>query len=291
MGAYQSHETYNSINTDVKDGKRYWARFVDKPFAKGASRLAFQGTLYGDGPRNGSKCVTKVFKSEYAQHFVQMAPDLAASKKALGYAEEFGRNYFRRIRNYIHENEIEFLIPLIAKMQYVSTFNVLWFIPYDTDSRYVKSNEHVSIEPFIEGQYDKFNSNGGYEKSIHELMTTFCHWTWYISGHKFMVCDLQGVKSGRKYILTDPAIHSYDCRFGNTDLGVVGMEMVLGNHNCNKLCRELGLNNPMTGLNMRSGPRSTTYSFQVTEEDLLRANRGSSRHFRPMSAIFEVNNL
>lgn len=98
---------------------------------------------------------------------------------------------------------------------------------------------------------------------------------------------LQGVKTGRKYILTDPAIHSSERLFGPTDLGVVGMEMVLGNHTCNVLCRELGLNNPMTGVYINSGPRSTTYSFQVTEQEMLRADRGRSDFFPILNAIYE----
>lgn len=84
---------------------------------------------------------------------------------------------------------------------------------------------------------------------------------------------LQGVKSWRKFTLTDPAIHSLNQEFGSTDLGEYGMIQVLGNHQCNELCRELGLSNPYTGIYVNSGPRSTTYSFQVTEQEILRARR------------------
>lgn len=273
MGANESHETYESKNADIKDGRKYSAKFVDNYFAEGKCRYAFKGVLQGDGPRNNSACVTKVFKSEYARNFIKWAPDLAASKRAKGYAEEFAQKYYPKLRNYISGHEIEFLIPLIAKMKNISNFRLLGLFPILKDERYVTLYEHVAIEPFIEGQYKKFNSNHGWEDGMHELMTAFCHWTWNVSGHKYMVCDLQGVKSGNKYILTDPAIHSYNGEFGPTDLGDDGMCQVLGNHQCNHLCRELGLNNPLTGVEVNSGPRSTTYSFQVTEEEMLKAHQ------------------
>lgn len=287
MGSSVSHETNYSINEDIKDGYSYYAKFKDDHFAEGACRWAFKGTLYGQGPRDNTPCVTKVFKNEVAKKMKDWHPDIAASKKALGFAKHFQSNYFWKIRNYTRDQEIEFLVPLIAVMKEISRFDLLWFIEVSKDERYVKERECVAIEPFIDGNYEKFNANGGYEDSFHSLMTAFCHWTWNISGHKYMVCDLQGVKSGRKYILTDPAIHSVGREFGNTDFGIVGMEKVLANHTCNTLCRELGLNNPVTGVYINPGPRSTTYSFQVTEQELMRADRGRSNYFTMLDPIFE----
>jgi len=214
MGSRVSHETYLSHNTDAKDGYRYSATFEDNYFSEGACRLAFKGTLGGMGPRHGQRCVAKVSKKEYARRFALMAPDLAASKKASGFAKEFANTHMCKIRNFIRDNdfwkmyppldrmqlmmyhpstvtEIEFLIPLIAKMNEVSSFNFLWLFPVSKDERFVKAYEYVAIEPFIDGRYEKFNSNGGYENRLNEVMTAFCHWTWSISGHKYMVCDLQ----------------------------------------------------------------------------------------------------
>ena len=45
----------------------------------------------------------------------------------------------------------------------------------------------MAIEPYLSGSYQKFNSNGGYENDLSKLLPAFCHWTWEISGHKFMV--------------------------------------------------------------------------------------------------------
>ena len=62
------------------------------------------------------------------------------------------------------------------------------------------------------------------------------------------MCDLQGVKHNYEYKLTDPAIHSVHREFGTTDLGVAGMEMVLANHRCNSICKQLGLQKTTNGV-------------------------------------------
>ncbi|XP_068691898.1 alpha-protein kinase vwkA-like [Montipora foliosa] len=148
--------------------------------------------------------------------------------------------------------------------------------------------EYVALEPFIPGKYVKFNSNGGWEdQDISQLMPAFSHWTWEISGHKYMVCDLQGVKCQYDYKLTDPVVHSVERLFGLTDLGVVGMESVLANHKCNFICQELRLQNPMKNVYIPGKSRSTTYSFQLTEEEKMRRQRGRSRYFQVMPAILE----
>ena len=57
---------------------------------------------------------------------------------------------------------------------------------------------------------------------------------------------MQGVMNSYDYKLTDPVVHSeYGGLFGKTDLGVVGMEKVLANHNCNFICQQLRLQNPL----------------------------------------------
>ena len=78
------------------------------------------------------------------------------------------------------------------------------------------------------------------------------------------------MKCPDEYKLTDPVVHSVDMIFGKTDLGVVGMERVLANHNCNLICQQLGLQNPMTsvympgniqGLELNNRPLSTTKMY------------------------------
>ena len=81
-----------------------------------------------------------------------------------------------------------------------------------------------------------------------------------------MVCDLQGFFTGGRFVLVDPVIHSADaCQpcsspptkdgrrdgagsrgggFGRTDRGEKGMLDFLSSHECNRLCRCLGLSPP-----------------------------------------------
>ncbi|KAK3607452.1 hypothetical protein CHS0354_015596 [Potamilus streckersoni] len=291
MGSSYSHETYYSRNHD-RDGTTYKATYESQPFNQGTSRYAFKGILDGKGPRKGDACVTKVFKKEFAKNFDQWVPDLAASEKALKFAQKFNLDCIPILSKTKKEKykQIDFLIPLIAKMYDVSHYKLFGFIPINRDESLVRLEEYVAIEPFLEGQYKKFNSNGGYEDAIHDLMLAFSHWTWSISGHKFMVCDLQGIETKRKYVLTDPAVHSLEEIYGMTDLGVVGMEMVLANHNCNGLCRKLGLENPVADegvLIPTRNTRSTTYSFQLSKEEKLRALKRQNRYFEILPAIFE----
>ena len=53
--------------------------------------------------------------------------------------------------------------------------------------RYIMPQEYVAIEPYINGDYEKFNSNGGYESDASSLLPAFSHWSWEISGHRYMV--------------------------------------------------------------------------------------------------------
>ena len=61
-----------------------------------------------------------------------------------------------------------------------------------------------------------------------------------------MVTDLQGVKmkkkgSPPKFVLTDPAIHSYSYSFGVTDQGMKGFFRYFRTHVCNQICKSLEL--------------------------------------------------
>lgn len=238
---------------------------------------------------NKRQCVTKVFKKEYAKNFDMWVPDLAASEKAQEFAAKFNSKELDRL-GIKPKRKLEFVIPLIAKTDKLSQFELFWFIPVGSeDKRYVLPQEYVAIEPFISGEYKKFTSNGGYESDASLLLPAFSHWTWEISGHRYMVCDLQGVMGSYDYKLTDPVVHSAPTGglFGKTDLGVVGMEYVLANHKCNFICRELRLQNPMKDVYRPVLARSTTYSFQLTNEEKLRAKRGYSKHFQVLPAIQE----
>ena len=139
MGGASSHEKYKSSNVH-KDGYRYWAKFETEPFSQGVSRYAFKGEYQGSGPMSGKDCVTKVFKKEYAKNFDMWVPDLAASKKGQMFADNFNTKQLYKL-DLTPKRKLDFVIPLIAKTDQLSRFELLWFIPVpgSTDKRLDKS--------------------------------------------------------------------------------------------------------------------------------------------------------
>ena len=108
---------------------------------------------------------------------------------------------------------------------------------------------YLSVEPFLEGRYKKFNGNNGYVGGVasgndrHQdgIAQCFTHWTYEHSlattGSAVMVCDIQGVG----YTYTDVTLCSEVRRFGHTDMGQAGFEGFFRTHTCNELCVKLGL--------------------------------------------------
>ena len=56
------------------------------------------------------------------------------------------------------------------------------------------------------------------------------------------VVDLQGIKNGEIFRLTDPVIHCKDVtRFGKTNFGEKGMQRFFETHRCNPICNAMQL--------------------------------------------------
>ncbi|EGC34843.1 hypothetical protein DICPUDRAFT_79436 [Dictyostelium purpureum] len=178
-------------------------KMSDHPFSEGASRLAYYGI-----DELGRKIVLK--QSKYSgirenskkRYFESMECQIVASKFAL----EF---------NSLRKSD-DFKFAFAKVLQVGNSENPVY----------------LSVEPFIEGTYEKFNCNNGYTKSgdeFSEITQTFSHWTHHISKGNAIVVDIQGVKTHQKdgkpsFLLTDPAIHSRDLlKFGSTNLGSPGI--------------------------------------------------------------------
>ena len=281
MGNTTPHRTYSSKN----DGYYYAVTFEQEPFGEGASRYAFLGNLESDGPDNGKKIVTKVFKCGIRKGYDKWTPDLTASKKAHAFAEKF--NIVAHGCGIIAP-KISFRIPMLLKVSETATFNLFFIFPIFQDVRYIALNDWVAVENYIEGEYVKFNSNYGCEKpELSQLLLAFCHWTWEISGYNFMICDIQGVKSSDGYHLTDPAVHSAEQIYGDTDLGVHGMEQVMKGHQCNWCCRQLKLKPNPVPYYRNERVSSKVYRFSLTAEQQLMNKRKRSNYFQPLYGIQE----
>ncbi|KAL3842981.1 hypothetical protein ACJMK2_020949 [Sinanodonta woodiana] len=267
MALGYSYETFETLNWNWS-GPKYKATFESRPFNQSASRYAFKGILNGKGAWNEEACVAKVFKKKYVGHVYKWHPDLSVSKKAFKFAKQFNSDCIPILNNYGDKmyKEIKVVVPFITKVKYL-----------EGQSEIRECVEkYVAIEPFLDGNYTNFNSNIGYEDANYDLMLAFSHWTWSISDHNFMVCDLHGIENKRKFVLTDPAVHSLEQKYGISDLGEAGMQIVLSNHSCNSLCRRLGLETEeYKQLFPPENCKSTVYRFELPEK--IRALDGTKR--------------
>eukprot|EP00892_Ulva_mutabilis_P005631 jgi/Ulvmu1/343/UM001_0347.1 len=98
------------------------------------------------------------------------------------------------------------------------------------------------VENAIEGDYVKYNSNSGFvnvaDVQLRNTPQAFSHFSFEHSAGAALVVDIQGVGD----IYTDPQIHTLDGQgFGTGNLGLRGMAMFFRTHECNDLCRKLGL--------------------------------------------------
>ena len=132
--------------------------------------------------------------------------------------------------------------------------------------------QYFTYEPNImnlsRGGYMKFNSNFNFILSAskydedpiyNDTCQAFSHYTWVKSGKTLVICDLQGVKSRFKLILTDPAIHNTNilCH-GSTNLGMKGIQKFFQVHECNDICRALKLDTELPEQSSEASPTVTT---------------------------------
>ena len=142
--------------------------------------------------------------------------------------------------------------------------------------------QYLTYEPYImklsSSSYTKFNSNFDYVLSTgdhhedpiyNDSCQAFSHYTWVKSGRRLVVCDLQGVKSRFKLILTDPAIHYINilCH-GSTNLGMKGIQMFFQVHKCNNICRALKLDKQLPEQQSVAAPTTSTMPITHTPTSL-----------------------
>ena len=136
--------------------------------------------------------------------------------------------------------------PDVENLQFVSPS---LFLTKMSDSKW----KCFFVEPYIKGDFKKFNNNGGYvfkapsemelASRISDALQAFSHYSWHKSQHKILVCDLQGVMTEKGALLTDPSIHSCteDLFYGSTDLQSPGMDTFFTSHKCNRVCKAMKL--------------------------------------------------
>lgn len=139
------------------------------------------------------------------------------------------------------------------QLQQASMHIRLEYVPVDLVhvSGRPQGQDWLTMEPFIEGDFVKFNSNNGLVnkqlEAEHPAVSVFSHFTYCRSQGQLMVTDLQGVVGSLVYTLTDPAIHTDDQSHhfpDPTNLGKKGMKAFFQTHECQSICKKLSLSRP-----------------------------------------------
>lgn len=185
-------------------------RRAPNPFAEGGLRLAYHGQLASvprELAKSGHEVVMKSFKRlgqgihDLEQYTEQSEVSTVAKYLATMYNSSSARPS--------QCGKVEYLDALVVE---------------EVSSENESSGERrFCVErPLPPGEFIKFSNNKGYWNSEHlsETLLRFSLYTSQVSNGYLMLTDLQGVKSGDDYILTDPAILCKDIlRFGRTNMG------------------------------------------------------------------------
>ena len=142
---------------------------------------------------------------------------------------------------------------------------------------------YLSVEPYLEGQFTKFNGNNGFVRKDNkrsrafETAQAFTHWSYEhtlrTTGQAVMVCDIQGV--GFKY--TDATVCSEDRRFGKTDLGEAGFAEFFRTHRCNTLCEALELTPVTNGETADASSSGASRNTATSAIEIIRSKHLAQR--------------
>jgi hypothetical protein len=191
-----------------------------KPFAEGSVRVA----SYARTSASTSKFVVKSFK-DGGKTLAYLAEDMRVQALCKAFALEF--NGLLKI-----EPPIDFVVTTCLRSK----------------SKAGSEGDCLALEPYIAGEYIKYNSNSMFVKEdppdnpdpFNQIAQAFSHFTFERSWGHFLVTDLQGVG----HLLTDPAIQTQDqerFKLADTNLNEEGFKFFFVKHECNSTCRELGL--------------------------------------------------
>ena len=192
-------------------------KIAPNPFADGEESYIYRGY----DTRNNRQVVLKKFKASGATLDCHMK---VLKKQTI--ASTYARDFNNDKKKPCHVESIE-------------------FIPADVVQ--INDGSFYILQPFIDGKFVKYNTNNGIvctAVSNSDMMQAFSHFTYVHSGESLVICDLQGVRNSRGVNqLSDPAIH---CRilkgtYGSTDNGFPGIKRFFNSHNCNNICRSMGL--------------------------------------------------
>lgn len=199
--------------TDKTDQSTMFMRRAADPFAEGEIRIAFHGQLSRDVKdleRKKSEMVMKSFKhvgkglNDRQQYLKQME----VSNIAHFLASEYNKSSFRPA----HCGHINVLQVCVAEEE--DEFNE------------ARGDRRFCVEEPLPtsgaSSFVKYSNNTGYwnDEELNETLLRFTDFTFVATNGYLIVTDLQGVRKGNDFFLTDPVILCEDVlRFGHTNLG------------------------------------------------------------------------
>lgn len=206
--------------------------FEGEHFESGTFRYAYRGIGIG-GENNGVKFVVKIPKD--ASTFNDVSKDVMIP----GIVDEYCSNFVVQIE---FQGKLSVLEVSTKQITLPPGYSIFGFIDIPTNVK-LYLNRTVMIEKFLEGKFWKWSNNWMYvdanDDDINQIMQAFSHYSWARSKGKLLICDLQGVVSGRDITLTDPAIHSIERKYGGSDFGIYGIAAFFKVHKCNHCCKSL----------------------------------------------------
>ena len=117
----------------------------------------------------------------------------------------------------------------------------------------------------------KWSGNCGFVNEAHysPLLAAFSHWSYVITENYLIVVDLQCVDRENKYTLTDPSIHCQDPKFGNTNLGKIGIEQFFKTHKCSEICAAMRLPKNKWRINSKTIQKQFKFTIQNNRKMFL----------------------
>jgi len=208
-------------------------RFNPHPFAEGSTKQSHEAVYGAEAPeeKHGLPAVVKIPKRDASPLSIKkgLESDIETHRLTAHYAA-----LWNEIASKASTKTLNVQIPSIVTLRRTASSGLLSVFRSDAplDCGY------VTVEDYLEGRFEKFNSNTGWTQSGDSVLNAFSHWTYHQSKGEHLVCDLQGVDRAHSdsFELTDPVVMSNDKRFGSTDLGIVGISNWFFHHQCGEHC-------------------------------------------------------
>ncbi|KAL7722574.1 Elongation factor 2 kinase [Entamoeba marina] len=204
-------------------------------FAQGGIRNAYHGTNCTDN----ANVVLKTFLSKEACEHLKYFDALEVNSIVRKLAWEFNQYQSSRHKR-INFVKTSLFMPS-AKV--FPTERVKYY-----DLVKMANNSLYFVEPYLDGEFVKFNDNTFYVNmnQFSASIQCFSHWTYFRTAKRLIVVDLQGIVNKKKneYLLTDPAVHHESLSkfyFTRTNHGTTGISNFFSSHTCNSICKELGI--------------------------------------------------